>query len=301
MQGHRRTAAPWLAVPLVMGLAAGCAGQSSAEDGHLSVVTSMSIIADFTEQVGGDLVEVRSLVPVGGDPHVHEPTPSDARAIDDADLVIGNGVGLEPWFDALVDGSGRDLVALADRLSEVVIDDDEGEPDPHLWMVPPLAAAYVETIAAELAELDPDNAPVYSDNAEAYVERLQQLDRELTDELAVIDEEHRILVTPHDAYSYFADHYDFEVATLVGVSTEEEPSAARAQQLVDHIRAQEVPTIFVESTVNPAVIERIARDAGVEVGDPLYGDSVGDEGSGADDYHGMMRANVQALVEGLAR
>jgi manganese/iron transport system substrate-binding protein len=132
------------------------------------------------------------------------------------------------------------------------------------------------------------------------VERLEELDAELADELAQVPEAHRILVTPHDAYSYFADHYGFEVATVVGVSTEEEPSASQVQHLVDVVRETGVPTVFVESTVNPAVIERIAADAGVEVGAPLYGDSVGEPGSGADDYVGMMRANVAALVDGLA-
>lgn len=277
-----------------------CSAESSAHDGRLAVVASMSILADFAEQVGGEEVEVVSLVPIGSDPHVYEPTPSDARAMNDADLVLGNGVGLEPWFDALAGGSGREVVTLTDRISEVVVDDEEGEPDPHLWMVPPFAVAYVEVITEELAALDPANASTYADNAEAYIGRLEQLDAELADELSVIDDDRRILVTSHDAYSYFADHYGFEVETVVGVSTEEEPSAARVQQVVDHLRRWDVPTVFVESTVNPAVVERIAADAGVEVGEPLYGDSVGDEGSGAEDYPGMMRANVRALVEGLA-
>jgi ABC-type Zn uptake system ZnuABC Zn-binding protein ZnuA len=293
-------------VLLVLGVfGAGCAAQDDSElqgaaDEHLEVVASMSIIADFAEQVGGDAVEVTSLVPIGADPHVYEPTPSDARAVDHADLVLGNGVGLEPWFDDLVAASGQQVVTVTDELSHLVVDDEDGEDDPHLWMVPPMAATYVERIAEELAARDPDGAQAYRDNAAAYVERLEELDAELADELAQVPEAHRILVTPHDAYSYFADHYGFEVATVVGVSTEEEPSASQVQHLVDVVRETGVPAVFVESTVNPAVIERIAADAGVEVGAPLYGDSVGEPGSGADDYVGMMRANVAALVDGLA-
>lgn len=286
-------------------LAAGCAARSAADAGRskdepLDVVASMSIIADFAEQVGGDAVTVTSLVPIGADPHVHEPTPTDARAVADADLVLGNGVGLDPWFDALVDGSGREVVTVTEELSHRVVDDEDGEDDPHLWMVPSMAAAYVDRIAAELGELDPARAGTYRDNAAAYVERLERLDEELASRLERIPEDHRVLVTSHDAYSYFADHYGFEVETVVGISTEEEPSASRVQRLVDTVRAADVPTLFVESTVNPAVIERIAADAGVEVGAPLYGDSVGEPGSGADDYVGMMRANVAALVDGLA-
>ena len=288
-------------------VASGCAAQPPAADGSaqggsdgLEVVASMSIIADFAEQVGGERVEVTTLVPIGGDPHVHEPTPADARAVNDADLVLGNGVGLEPWFDAIVAGSGREVVTVTDELAHLVVDDDEGEPDPHLWMVPSLAAAYVERIAEELAHLDPEHAPVYRDNAAAYVDRLEQLDEELAAELEQVPASRRTLVTSHDAYSYFADRYGLDVEAVVGVSTEEEPSARRVQQLIDLVRDTGVPTIFVEATVNPSVIERIADDAGVEVGDPLYGDSVGEPGSGAEDYVGMMRANVAALVEGLA-
>jgi ABC-type Zn uptake system ZnuABC Zn-binding protein ZnuA len=301
VRGDQRRRWPVGILGLSLGVAlAACTSGSAADDDRLSVVVSMSIIGDFAEQVGGEEVEVLSLVPVGADPHVYEPTPSDARAIQDADLVLGNGVGLEPWFDALVAGSGREVVTLTDRIAHVVIDDEEGEPDPHLWMVPPFAAVYVEVIAEELASLDPDNATTYAGAADAYVAELEQLDEELSEQLSEIDEDRRLLVTPHDAYSYFADHYGFEVETVVGVTTEEEPSAARVQALVDVLRRQDVPTVFVESTVNPAVIERIAADADVEVGAPLYGDSVGEEGSGAEDYRGMMRANVRALVEGLA-
>jgi ABC-type Zn uptake system ZnuABC Zn-binding protein ZnuA len=281
----------------------GCAAvsQTSAEDEErLEIVASMSIIADFADQVGGEHVAVTSLVPIGGDPHVHEPTPADARAIADADVVLGNGVGLEPWFDALVEGSGQDVVTVTEELAHLVVDDEDGEDDPHLWMVPTMAAVYAERIAAVLADRDPERAETYHANADAYVARLEELDAELTDELAQVPAAHRILVTPHDAYGYFADHYGFEVETVVGVSTEEEPSAAQVQHLVDVVRETGVPTVFVESTVNPAVIERVADDAGVEVGAPLYGDSVGEPGSGAEDYVGMMQANVAALVEGLA-
>ena len=299
--GHRRA----LLLLVIGAVAAGCAAQRASEqqpssDDRLAVVASMSIIADFAEQVGGDAVDVTSLVPIGADPHVYEPTPSDARAVDDADLVLGNGVGLEPWFDDLVAASGQQVVTVTDELSHLVVDDEDGEDDPHLWMVPPLAATYVERIADELADLDPAGAETYRGNAAAYVERLEELDADLTDELDEIPDQHRVLVTPHDAYSYFADHYGFEVETVVGVSTEEEPSASQVQHLVDVIRETGVPSVFVESTVNPAVIERIAADAGVEVGEPLYGDSVGEPGSGSEDYVGMMRANVAALVDGLA-
>lgn len=298
---------PLLAAVLAVTVLGSCAAQGAVEDAGsdgdedepLHVVASMSIIADFARQVGGEHVTVQSLVPVGADPHVHEPRPSDARAVAEADLVLGNGVGLEPWFDQLLEPADREAVRVTEELAPLVTDDPEGAPDPHLWMVPSLATAYVERIAEALGERDPDHADDYQANAESYAARLEVLDAELAETLEAVPPERRILVTSHDAYRYFADHYGFEVWPVVGVSTDEQPSAGRVQDLVDRLRDEEVPTIFVETTVNPAVIERIARDADVAVGRPLYGDSVGEEGSDADDYAGMMRHNVAAIVDGL--
>jgi ABC-type Zn uptake system ZnuABC Zn-binding protein ZnuA len=284
---------------LIAGCVAAPAERSHADTG-VEVVTSMSVLADFARQVGGEHVEVSSLVPMGGDPHAYEPTPSDARALRDADVVLGNGVGLEPWFDALIAGSGRDVVVLTERIAHLAFDDGDGEPDPHLWMVPPQAVAYVEAVAAALAEVDPDHAQAYAANAAAYVQRLEALDVELADTLSIVPPDRRVLVTSHDAYTYFAAHYGFEVDTVVGISTDEEPGAGTVQRLIDRVREQQVPTVFVETTVDPAVVERIAADAGAEVGAPLYGDSVGEPGSGAETYERMMRANVDALVAGLA-
>jgi ABC-type Zn uptake system ZnuABC Zn-binding protein ZnuA len=293
---------PVVAVLAVLAmLTGGCAAApSGGHDATFRVVASMTVVADFVEQVGAEHVEVASLVPAGADPHTYEPTPADARAVADADLVVGNGAGLEPWFDRVAGASGTETVMLVDTLDTPLLDDEDGRPDPHLWMVPELAAGYVATIADVLADLDPDNAAAYHENAGTYTGRLDELDGEIRDALAAIPPERRVLVTPHDAYAYFARAYDLEVATVVGVSTEEEPSAAAVQRLVDEVRAREVPTIFFETTVNRAVIDRIAADADVEVGRPLYGDSVGEPGSGADSYVGMMRANVEALLDGLA-
>lgn len=295
-----RNVAPRLVTTLVAVLAlAGCAATAGgADDGRLRVVASMSVLADLAERVGGGHVEVTSLVPVGNDPHVHEPTPSDARAIADADLLLANGVGLEPWFDALA--GDAPVLRVAARLADQVVDDEDGEPDPHLWMVPGNAATYADAIADAIARLDPAHADDVERAAQALRAELTELDQELADRLDAVPDERRVLITPHDAYAYFAAHYGFEVATIVGVSTEEEPSAAAVQRLVDLVRERDVPTVFVESTVNRAVIERVAADAGAQVGDPLYGDSLGPPGSGADDYVGMLRTNVDAIVAGLA-
>lgn len=271
------------------------------EDGPLEVVATMSIIGDLAADIGGEHVQVHTLVPIGGDPHGYEPSPSDAARIEDADVVLANGLGLEPWFEPLASRAGERLTIVTEGVGSLVVDDEDGEVDPHLWMVPTVVAdGYVPAIRDSLLAVRPELGDEVADAADALIAQLQELDEELRDELAVIDEERRTLVTSHDAYSYFADHYDIEVlGSVFGVSTEREPSAREIAELVDAVRAADVPVVFAETTIDARLVERVARDAGVEVGDPLYGDSVGPPGSDAEDYAGMMRANARALVAGL--
>jgi ABC-type Zn uptake system ZnuABC Zn-binding protein ZnuA len=297
----------WRSAPaallLFLLLLAGCAADSPAEAGpgeRLTVASTMSVFSDFAEAVGGDRVRVETLVPVGGDPHTYEPRPSDAARIAEADVVLDNGLGLSPWFEPLSSNVQGDLVVLTDGIVEEV-HEAGGIIDPHLWMVPPLVAdGYVTAIEDAFAAADPDGAEAYRVNAERYRADLADLDAELAQRIADLPEHRRKLVTSHDAYRYFAEHYGLTVVgTVIGVTTEEEPSAQAVSRLVDQVRKEQVPAIFVETTVNPGLIEQVARDTGVEVGDPLYGDSVGEPGSGAEDYVGMMRANVDAIMSAL--
>jgi len=289
-------------ITLLALLAGGCAPTvSDARESGLAVVSTMSVFSDFAEAVGGEHVTVDTLVDVGGDPHTFQPAPSDAARITDADVVLDNGLGLSPWFGPLAENVEGQLVILTDGIAERASTQRGGVLDPHLWMVPPLVAeGYVTAIEEAFAAADPQHAQDYTRNAEAYRGELEQLDVELAQQIATIPVQRRKLVTSHDAYSYFAEHFGLEVlGTVIGVTTEEEPSAQAVSALIDLIRAAEVPTIFLESTVNPDLIERVARDAQVAIGEPLYGDSVGEPGSGADTYVGMMRANARAIVAGL--
>ena len=275
-----------------------------AEEPPLAVAT-ISILADFVRAVAGDRLEVVSIVHVGGDPHTYEPVPSDARRIADADLVVRNGLGLERWLDRLIATNAKTRVVTATEGLVPLVQADgtyEGHPDPHLWMDPVLAVAYVRNIEAALAERYPEHSAEFEQNARRYAERLEALDRDIAHELSGIGEEHRKLVTTHDAFRYFGRRYGVEVvATLWGISTEREPSAREVRAIVDGIRKQGVRSVFVETTVNPALMLRIAEETGIHVGAPLYGDSVGPPGSGADTYVGMMRANASAVAEGLRK
>lgn len=292
-------------------LLAGCgaadgasAGQDAEAEGQgqrLEVVATMSIIGDLAADVGGEHVEVTTLVPVGGDPHAYEPSPSDLAHIEDAEVVLSNGLGLEAWFEALARRAGPRLTVVTDEIDVPIRQDEDGAPDPHLWMVPPMVAdGYVPAIRDALAEARPDLDDTFARNARELASELHALDDELRAALERIPEDDRLLVTSHDAYTYVAEHYGLEVVgSVFGVSTESEPSAGEIARLVDLIRELEVPTVFVETTIDPGLVRRVARDAGVEVGRPLYGDSVGPPGSDAEDYAGMMRANVESLVDGL--
>lgn len=291
-----------MAAACVLGLLGAPAEAAGAEERPLAVAT-ISILADFVRAVAGDRLEVVSIVHVGGDPHTYEPVPSDARRIADADVVVRNGLGLERWLDRLIaTGAKAQVVTATEGLDPLLQAHGEyrGHPDPHLWMDPRFADAYVRNIEAALSERYPSHAAEFAERARRYVERLEALDREIAGTLAGIERERRKLVTTHDAFRYFGRRYGVEVvATIWGISTEREPSAREIRAIVDGIRKHDVRVVFVETTVNPALMLRIAEETGIHVGAPLYGDSVGPPGSGADTYLGMMRANTRAVAEGL--
>jgi ABC-type Zn uptake system ZnuABC Zn-binding protein ZnuA len=281
-----------------------CQRTAAVVPGTVKAVATISVLADFVKAVGGDHVRVDTIVHVGGDPHVYEPTPSDARRVAEGNIVFRNGLGLERWLDKLIGGSraGRPVVTLTDSLVPLVQKSGTyaGDPDPHMWMDPALARRYVERARDALTALDPGRTADYERNAGAYLAELADLDRWIAEQMASIPPTNRKLVTTHDAFRYFGVRYGLEVVgTIWSISTEREPSATEIRRLVDAVRRQRVPTVFVETTINPKIMEQIARDAGAEVGPPLYGDSVGAPGTGAETYIGMMRANTRAIARGL--
>jgi manganese/iron transport system substrate-binding protein len=299
-----RPATALLAVLGVLSLIAGCDRSSAVDRGLPKAVATISILADFVRAVGGDHVRVDSIVHVGGDPHVYEPTPSDARRLAEANIVFRNGLGLERWLDKLIGDSrpDRPVVTLTEGLAPLVQDSGiyAGDPDPHMWMDPRLARRYVERARDALIRLDPGHAATFEANARVYLERLAELDRWIAEHIATLPPASRKLVTTHDAFRYFGGRYELQVVgTIWSISTEREPSAAEIRHLVDAVRRHGVPAVFVETTINPKIMQQVARDAGVKVGPPLYGDSVGPPGSDAETYLGMMRSNTRAIVGAL--
>lgn len=271
------------------------------------IVVSTTVLADLVAAVVDDGFEVRALVPPGGDPHGFEPTPGDVRLVDRADLVVMNGLGLEPGLLPVV--RTRDEVLLVgevvadDRRSGVRLRTVDGEVDPHLWMVPTTAARYAEAVAERVARVWPEHAGTARERARGFATAMDALERELASVLDAIPEERRVIVTDHDSQGYFAERFGLRVLALVGVSTEEVPSARQQARIVSELRDADVPTVFLEEHVAPTMMRAIARDAGVEVGGVLFGDSLlepGDPSGGPSDYAGMLRWNARVLVDGLA-
>ncbi len=303
-----RPVSHWLAILcLTLGLAS-CsapAPNSGTPSGRPKVVSTSTIIADWTADIGGDAIEQTSLLQPGADPHVYEPTPKDTRAFATADLILYNGYNLEPGLVRLMQSSGQRAKKVA--VGEVVTPlqmTKEGKatvPDPHVWGDVKNAIAIVERIRDELIALSPGDRATFTANATALIAEFTQLDRWIRQQIQTIPPAQRQLITTHDAFQYYARAYGLTVAgTLIGISTEEQPSAQTVKQLVEAIKGTGTPAIFAESTINPTLITTVAQSAGVKLApQKLYSDSIGAPGSEGDSYRKMMVANTTAIAQAL--
>jgi ABC-type Zn uptake system ZnuABC Zn-binding protein ZnuA len=259
----------------------------------------MTVLADLIRQVGGDKVDVKALVPPGGEVHTYQPTPGDIKSVAQAEIVFYNGAHLEEWIDDSIRNAGKPdvpLVVLAQGLP--TLSEAGGEPNPHLWLDVANAKAYVERIRDGLSKVDPPGAGHYADRTKLYLAQLDDVDAWIQAEVAKIPAPRRKLVTFHDAFPYFAKRYGFTLQGVVVASPGKEPSARQLTALARRIRQAEVPAIFAESQFNPKVMEVLAREAGVKVVTNLYNDSLSD-GPEADTYIALMKHNVTQIVNAL--
>lgn len=302
----------WLIARLIFGFAVLCLlqAQPAQAQSRVSVVTSFSILADFVKNVGGDRVEVTSLVGPDADTHVYTPTPLDARKIAEAGLMVVNGLGLEGWLPRLVESSGgkaQVIVATAGisprkvTPGEALSDHREiGAADPHAWQSVPNAKVYVANIRDALIAADPAGADTYRRNADAYAAKLDQLDQEVRAAVAWIPPERRHVISTHDAFGYFAAAYGIDFIAPQGVSTDTEPSARDMAAIISQIRKQRIPAVFLENISDPRLIRQIAAETGANVGGTLYSDSLTEENGPAPTYIAMVRHNIKALTNALA-
>ena len=289
--------------------AAGAGSARAAGGGRLKVVATISIIGDWAGIVGGDDVELKTIVGPDGDPHEYEPIPADSIALSRADLIFENGLGLENWLDKLYASAQsravRVVINAGVEARSITGDAGGGDDrDPHTWQSAKNAVTMVGNIRDALAAADPSHAADYKSRAAAYIAQLNDLDGWIQGQINTIPAVHRKLVTSHDAFGYFGQRYGMDVSrsALESVTTEAaDPSARQIAEVVDQIRASGVPVIFLENIQNPRLINQIAAEANVAVGPPLYSDALGRPGSDGDTYLKMMRYNVRTLVRALGQ
>jgi ABC-type Zn uptake system ZnuABC Zn-binding protein ZnuA len=295
---------------------AGSVAQSGGAKIALKVVAAETFLADIAQNVAGDRVKIESLMPIGVDPHGFEPTPTDVAKITDSQVLIINGAGFEAFLDELLKNAGgpstggqRTVIEAAAGLPQrepkegehAEEHDAEHEGDPHFWLDPNNVIKYVENIRDGLSQADPDGAATYKANADAYIAKLKELDRWITDRVKEVPEANRLLVTNHESFGYFADRYGFKIIGTVmpSVSTGSAPSAQQLAQLIDHIKSTGAKAIFLETGTNSQLAQQVAREAGVIAVTELYSHSITEAGGAAPTYLDMMNFNTDAMVAAL--
>ena len=280
-----------------------------APEGEPKVVTTIGMLGDIVQTVGGDCVDVEVMMGPGIDPHLYKASAGDVKTLQNADIIFYSGLHLEGQLGEVFEDlqEKRPVIAVAERAvadEDVIKTDDSYGVDPHVWMDASLWAQTIDVVVEALSTLNPDCAEAISTRAEAYKPQLEALHTWTLESVATIPEEQRILVTAHDAFTYYSQAYDIDVAGIQGISTEAEAAIADIRDTVDVIVERNVPAIFVESTINPRAIEAVkqaAEDRGhtVEVGGQLFSDAMGEAGTANGTYIGMIYSNTKTITEAL--
>jgi zinc/manganese transport system substrate-binding protein len=275
-----------------------------AADTRLPVVASFSVLGDLVRQIGGDDVQVDTLVGPDGDAHVYQPSPGDARRLAAARLFVVNGLGLEGWMARLIASSGfkgRVITATEGVAPLPLTEDGKTIPDPHAWQDLADGQIYVRNIAAALASADPDHAADYARRASEYQAQLAELDRWVRSQIATVPADKRRIITTHDAFRYFGRAYGIEFQAPVGMSEESEPNAGAVAALIRQIRQDHLGALFIENMTDPRLLEQLARETGATLGGSLFADALSKPGEGGESYQAMFRHNVPEMVAAMAR
>ena len=313
---RRRSGVALLAAALVAAAATGCGAASSASPAgdiatrKVRVTATTNIVADLAKQIGGERAEVTALMGPGVDPHLYKASAGDVDRLRDADLILYNGLELEgKMADLLAEiGERRPTVAVADGVPErrrlAAAAGFPGRFDPHVWFDVTLWAEAARAAAGAYSRVDSDHARVYDERLRAYLRELGRLDRYVRRRVSEIPPRSRVLVTSHDAFKYFGRRYGFEVVAIQGISTQTEATTADIERVARLIAERRLKAVFVESSVSRQTIEAVlaaarARGQSASVGGQLFSDAAGEPGTPEGTYVGMVRHNVDLLVEGL--
>jgi len=290
-----------LAASLAAGFAAFVATPAMAQT-KLPVVATMSILGDFVKNVGGDRVEVATLVGPNGDAHVYTPTPADAKKVAAAKVVFVNGLGLEGWMTRLIKASGTKAptVTATDGVKSRKMEEEGRQiTDPHAWQDVSNAKIYVADIRDGLIAADPAGKSTYEANATAYLAKLDELQKEVKAAIGKIPADRRRIITTHDAFGYFGAAYGMEFISPEGVSTETEASAKDVAKIISQIKKQKIPAVFMENISDPRMMQQIAKESGAKIGGTLFSDALSDEKGPAPTYIDMMHNNIRQFSAAL--
>lgn len=299
-----RRSVPLLASLLALSLSAcGISGGEDAEAGaeRPVVLTTFTVLADIAENVAGDNLRVESITKVGAEIHGYEPTPGDIRKASAADLILDNGMNLEAWFAQFVEDLDVPHVVVSEGVEAIDISEDAyaGLPNPHAWMSPLNVQIYVDNMVEAFSELDPANAGDYEANGEAYKAELQTVQDELVDELSVLPQSQRALVTCEGAFSYLARDAGLTEKYIWAVNAEQQATPQQIASAIDFVRENDVPAVFCESTVSNASMQQVVEATEASFGGTLYVDSLSETDGPVPTYLALIRHDASTIIDAL--
>lgn len=308
----------WITLVAVVAMISGVYFFLNSRDNHsadltagdkLQVVTTNSILEDMVRNVGGDRIELYSIVKRGTDPHEYEPQPSDVSAATEANVIFHNGLNLETggngWFNKLVETSHKkfneDVFSASSEVTPEHLTTNVNEEDPHAWLDLANGVKYVQVITKVLKEKDKKNANYYQANADKYIAKLEKLHHQAQSKYLEIPEKQRLLVTSEGAFKYFGKAYHVTPAYIWEINTESQGTPEQMQRVLGKIRKSDVKNLFVESSVSPKSMEKVSKESGLEIYSKLFTDSLAKEGNDGDTYYSMMKWNINHIYEGLVK
>lgn len=286
-------------------------GGQTKKHNKLHVVATNSIIGNMVEEVAGDKVDLYTIVPRGTDPHEYEPRPQDVSTTQEADVLFHNGLNLETggsgWFKKMYQNAGKknnkEVYSVSTGVVAKHLTDagKEDELDPHAWLDIQNGIKYVKNIEKVLIDKDPDNSDAYKKNAQAYITKLTDLDKSAKTKFNDIPENKKVLVTSEGAFKYFSAAYGVKPAFIWEINTESQGTPEQMKQVLAKIRASEVKSLFLESSVSPKAMEKVSKETGLSIYSKIYTDSLAKKGTDGDTYYSMMKWNLDKIAEGMAK